>query len=509
MTEHIFHSPHPAPEIPALSITEYVFRGLDLAADRPIFTEAATGRGITGAEAKEQIAALAGGLIARGLQKGQVAALMAPNSIDYFLTLHAVAYAGGVPTLLNPSYTTAELAHQLGLTEARFVIADPGLHRQIAAACGDVEILTMGDTSLLGTPLPQQVPVDLANDLGAIPFSSGTTGLPKGVMLTHQNLVTNAALWSHTRGVGPADVTPSFLPFIHIFGLTLMQIVYPGAGGHVHLMQRFDLERFLELTQDTRTQRLWVVPPIAIQLAKNPIVDNYDLSSIREVGSGAAPLSQEIGKMICDRLGCAFYQGYGMTEVAGVASAHTPESAAGDSLGAGIAGSEWRVVDPETGRDQGVDGVGELWIRGKMVMKGYLANAEATAETIAPGGWLRTGDIGSIDANGFVRIHDRLKELIKVKGFQVAPAEVEAALITHPAIAEAAVIGVPDEEAGEVPMGFVTFAPGASLTLAEVQAYLSNSLAKYKNIQRLEVVDSIPRAASGKILRRELRKAYT
>lgn len=513
---HIYTNPGPAVEIPEISVAEYIFRGLEVAHDRPIFTEVATGRQITGGAAMDQIRKLAGGLIARGLEKGDVVAVMAPNSIDYFLLYVAVTFAGGTLTPVNPSYKAAELVHQLEITKARTLVVDAGLLplAQEAAGASISDIFCVGDArdsmpalaAVEGPPLEKQVPVDLAEDLVAIPFSSGTTGLPKGVMLTHQNIVSNASIWQQIRSLGPEDVTPTFLPFFHIFGLTLMQTVYPGVGGHVHLMQRFNLEEFLRLTQDTGTQKLWVVPPVAIALAKSPEVDKYDLLSVSEVGSGAAPLSFEIGDMVGHRLDCQFYSGYGMTEVAGVASAQTPDSVRQRTLGAPLPNTSYRIVDPETLKDCESGHEGEIWIKGPVVMKGYLSDAEATSETITPDGWLRTGDIGSFNAEGYLTIHDRLKEMIKVKGFQVAPAEVEAAMITHPLIADSAVVGVPDDEAGEVPLGFVVFVEGASLTLDEVQEYLRDRLVKYKVIQHMEVLDEIPKAASGKILRRVLRK---
>ena len=255
--------------------------------------------------------------------------------------------------------------------------------------------------------------------------------------------------------------------------------------------------------------RLWVVPPIAIALAKDPIVDRFDLSALKEIGSGAAPLSAEIGDAIRKRLGCAFYQGYGMTEISGVSHSHASGASKPDTLGTPVANTACRIVDPDTLEDLGPDEPGELWIKGPSVMTGYLNDPDATAETMTEGGWLRTGDIATSDADGHLRIVDRLKEMIKVKGFPVAPAEVEAALIAHPAILEAAVFGVSDREKGEVPMALIVAAQGAAPDLAAVQEHLGARLARYKIVQALEVVDAIPKAASGKILRRVLRERYS
>jgi 4-coumarate--CoA ligase len=507
MRAKIYSSPHPDIDIPDLTVTEWVFRGLDVAAETPIFVEAATGRDITGGAAKHAIQSLASGLVKRGLRPGAVVGIMAANGIDYFVALHAVLYAGGTITLINPSYTKGEIAHQLSTTDAQLLIVDAPLAGLAKEANPNIDILTFGAEidAVKAAPLDAQVPLDPRKALAAIQFSSGTTGLPKGVMLSHRNLVANATIWVATRKLTCEDITPTFLPFFHIFGLTLMQMVYPGVGAQVHLMPRFDLEGFLELAQTSGAQRLWVVPPVAIALAKNSVVDAYDLSKITEVGSGAAPLSTEIGATIRKRLSCAFFQGYGMTEVGGIGTAHISGAAENDTLGAPIANCECRIVDPDTGEDSGV---GELWMRGPVVMRGYLNNPEATAETLTQDGWLRTGDIGAFDADTQLTLSDRLKELIKVKGFQVAPAEVEAALITHPDIADVAVFGMPDDDAGEVPVGAIVPANGAKLTLQDVQAFLSDRLAKYKIIQRLEVREAIPKAASGKILRRVLRSEY-
>lgn len=516
----IFESPLPPLDIPEMSVTEWVFEGLALRKDRHVFTEVNSGRQITGEGAMRQIRALAGGLAALGLKKGEVVAVMAPNSIDYFVLFHAVTFAGGTLTMINPSYTAAELAYQLRQTSARLLFADGPLTAMAQEATKGTkvrQVVVMGAAApgalticeIAGPPLRQQVPVDLYEDIAAIPFSSGTTGLPKGVMLTHRDIVANAAQWCHVRDIGPGDVAPSFLPFFHIFGLVLCQMVYPGSGAHLHLMQRFDLETYLQVAQDSGAQRLWVVPPIAIALAKDPIVERFDLSALKEIGSGAAPLSTEIGDAIRARLGCAFYQGYGMTELSGVSHSHASGASKPDTLGTPVANTACRIVDPDTLEDLGPDEPGELWIKGPSVMKGYLNDPDATAETMTEGGWLRTGDIGTIDADGHLRVVDRLKEMIKVKGFPVAPAEVEAALIAHPAILEAAVFGIADHEKGEVPMALIVAADGTVLDLAAIQEYLGARLARYKIVQALEVVDAIPKAASGKILRRVLRERYS
>jgi 4-coumarate--CoA ligase len=248
-----------------------------------------------------------------------------------------------------------------------------------------------------------------------------------------------------------------------------------------------------------------VVPPVAIALAKHPMVDRFDLSSVQHVISAAAPLGAELGEAVGRRLGCVTMQGYGMT-VMSPASHFSPVSAPrAGSVGITVPGTECRIVEPSTGADAGPGEEGELWVRGPQVMKGYLNNPEATAACLDAEGWLRTGDIAQFDADGYLFIRDRLKELIKVKGFQVAPAELEAVLLAHPDIADAAVIGVPDDEAGEVPAAFLVAAGDRRLTCEDLDAWFEGKLAHYKRVRQIEYLDGIPKSASGKILRRLLR----
>jgi acyl-CoA synthetase (AMP-forming)/AMP-acid ligase II len=246
------------------------------------------------------------------------------------------------------------------------------------------------------------------------------------------------------------------------------------------------------------------VPPIVLALAKHPLVDQYDTSSINVVFSGAAPLSAELGQEAAARLGCAVAQGYGMTELSPVSHATIIGEERPGSSGVTISNTECRIVDLE-GNDCDVDADGELWVRGPQVMKGYLNNPEATAETIDADGWLHTGDVAHFDSDGHIYVVDRIKELIKYKGFQVPPAELEGILLTHPAIADAAVIGIPDEEAGEIPKAFLTVKPGHETTAEDVQQFVAEQVAHFKQIRLVEFIDEIPKSASGKILRRELR----
>jgi 4-coumarate--CoA ligase len=338
-----------------------------------------------------------------------------------------------------------------------------------------------------------------------LPYSSGTTGLPKGVMLSHRNLVANIEQCMHAIRYQDNEVALAALPFFHIYGMQVLMNGLLSNGVTTITMPRFDMVEALQAVQDLKITRFFAVPPIVLGLANAPIVDEYDTSSIKQVFSGAAPLGAELAARAATRLGCEVVQGFGMTELSPV-SHSTPE---GDyrpgTSGVTISNTESRIVDPDTGEDQPVGGRGELWVRGPQVMTGYLNNPTATAETIDADGWLHTGDIAIIDEHGHMSIVDRMKELIKFKGFQVAPAELEALLITHPKVADVAVIGIPDDEAGEIPKAFVTTLPGETITLEEIQALVSENLVSYKQIRELEVIDAIPKSASGKILRKDLR----
>jgi 4-coumarate--CoA ligase len=277
------------------------------------------------------------------------------------------------------------------------------------------------------------------------------------------------------------------------------------AGARIVTMPRFDLEQFLSLHQEHQLTCAFVAPPMVVALAKHPIVDNYDLSALRFILSGAAPLSAELSAECGARLGCLVLQGYGMTELSPVSHATPPSDPKPGSAGVTAPNTETSIVDPATQATLGVGQDGEVWVRGPQVMKGYLNNDVATKSTIDDDGWLHTGDIGHIDADGHLFVVDRLKELIKYKGFQVPPAELEAMLLTHPKVADAAVIGLHDDEAGEIPAAYVVLKQGQEATAEDIQAFVAEKVASYKQIRNVTFIDAIPKSASGKILRRVLR----
>ena len=353
---------------------------------------------------------------------------------------------------------------------------------------------------------PPAVDID-PGDIAALFYSSGTTGVPKGVELTHRAIVANLMQTAIALDCGEQDTVVAAAPFFHALGFAVLLNTSLSVGATVVSLPRFDLEAFLQAIQDHRVTGTIIVPPIALALARHPLVDEYDLSSLRFVGCGAAPLGAEVEEACAERLGCLFHQGYGMTEATAsiaIPRIAEPELHVYGQAGILVAGTEARVVDPESGADLGTGGTGEIWIRGPQLMRGYLGRPDATAETIDADGWLHSGDIGRVDADGRVFITDRIKELIKYKAYQVAPAELEALLCTHPAVAAAAVVGAPDEEAGELPTAFIVAA--GEVSDDELMAWVAERVAPHKRIRRVERIDEIPCSPAGKILRRELRE---
>jgi acyl-CoA synthetase (AMP-forming)/AMP-acid ligase II len=527
----VLRSPMPEVEIPEAPLTTVVLERADELADKPALIEGPSGRALTYCQLSDAIGRVAGGFSARGLHKGDVVGMFAPNVPEYAVAFHGAASAGGVVTTANTLYTADELAFQLQDAGARYLVTIPQfLERagEAARKAGVEEIFVLGDapggadgatpfTALLaaGTD-PPAVDIDPHEDLVALPYSSGTTGLPKGVMLTHHNLVANVAQIGPCMNIAESDVVIGVLPFFHIYGMTVIMNSVLRRGATVVTMPRFELEPFLRLLQDHAITRAFVVPPIVLALAKHPLVDRYDLSALRVMCSGAAPLGPDLQQACADRLGCQVLQGYGMTEASPVTHAvpatpgpATPGQVKLGSIGPLISNTDGRVVEPGSGADLDVGHTGEIWVGGPQVMKGYLHNPDATAATVDAEGWLRTGDLGYADDDGYFYVVDRLKELIKYKGFQVPPAELEAVLLTHAAVTDVAVIPCPDEEAGEVPKAFVVLRGEVSpkVTPEELIAFVAERVAPHKRIRAVEVVEQIPKSPSGKILRRVLIEA--
>ncbi|MBV9416336.1 MAG: 4-coumarate--CoA ligase family protein [Solirubrobacterales bacterium] len=513
----VIRSPFSDVEIPNKTLTEFVLARAGELGDKPAFIDAPSGRTITYAQLVDSVRVVAAGLDERGFRKGEVFAHYAPNMPEYAVAFHAVATVGGINTTANPQLTAGELSTQLKASGARLLVTVPELLENATAAArqaGVEEIFVYGEAAG-ATPFaslrqtdrePPGVAINPANDLVALPYSSGTTGLPKGVMLTHRNLVANICqdTFERPREQWADDRIIAVLPFFHSYGLVWLMNLPVYCGATVVTLARFDLRQFLRVIQDYRITIAYIVPPIVLALVKHPMVDEFDLSSLDLVGCGAAPLSAELEVACGERLGCRIAQGYGLTETSPTTHRVTYDLAGQmpGEVGPLVPNTECRILDVLTGEDAPAGEAGELLIRGPQVMKGYLNNPQATALTIDPDGWLHTGDVARIEENGSLRIVDRIKELIKYKGHQIAPAELEALLLTHPAITDAAVIPLPDEEAGEIPKAFVV--TNGSITPDEVSQFVADHVAPYKKVRAVEIIAEIPKAPSGKILRRVL-----
>jgi len=498
----IFTCPEGPIEIPDVPLAEFLLERAARWGDKVAFIDASNDRRLTYREWIVAVRRCAASLAARGLRKGDVLAIYAPNSPDYSIVFFAVALLGGIVTTINPLYTAEELRKQLEDSGAKYLVTTPAFTEKTR----DVpvrETFVIGERSfaalLDADGVVPDVAIDPANDVVALPYSSGTTGLPKGVMLTHRNLVANILQTQAIIAIQSGDVTLGFLPFFHIYGMVVIMSLGIYAGATIVTMPRFDLEQCLQATQRYRITYVYVVPPIFLAL-RSALVDRYDVSSVRTLFSGAAPLSSEVAAQVAQRLKCTVVQGYGMTE----ASPATHVTRPGETSGVGqvLPNTESKLVDLKTGAELGPNEEGEVCVRGPQVMKGYLNRPDATAAMIDADGWLHTGDVGFADAKGHFFIVDRVKELIKYKGLQIAPAELEALLLTHPNVADAAVVPMPDDEAGQVPKAFVVLR--SATTPEEIKAFVASHVAPYKKLRAVEVIDAIPRSPSGKILRRVL-----
>ena len=515
----ILRSHFPEVTVPNVSLSEFVFEHEAGWADSPALIDGPSGRTLTYRGLRALIERCKSALAARGFAHGDVLCLYSPNVPEYAAVFFAVAELGGTNTTSNPMYGADELAKQLKDSGATIIVTAPHLAERACAAAkaaGVAEVIAWAEAPgctpfasftahVGGTPAPVgTAKIDPAHDLVALPYSSGTTGLPKGVMLTHRNLVANLAQIDFVDTTTHGDHLIGVLPFFHIYGMVVVLCGVLRKGGCVVTMPQFDLEQYLRLTSTYACRRAYLVPPIALALAKHPIVDQFDLSQLKFVTSGAAPMGRELEESCASRIGCTVKQGYGMTETSPVTH-FTPEDPAfvrHGSCGMLVPNTECRIVNIETKQDVPFGEQGELLIRGPQVMRGYLNNPEASAQALDDDGWLHTGDVGYADADGFFYIVDRLKEFIKYKGFQVAPAELEGVLLTHAAVADCAVIPMADVEAGEIPKAFVVVRH--EVTSEELIAYVAGAVASFKKVRVVEFIEKIPKSPSGKILRREL-----
>ncbi|MGD6753624.1 4-coumarate--CoA ligase family protein [Streptomyces sp. BH105] len=504
-------------------IHDAVLGGAAARGDAPALVDGVAGTTLSYAQLDVFHRKVAAGLADAGVRKGDVVALHSPNTIAYPVAFYGATRAGAAVTTVHPLSMPEEFARQLRDSGAGWIVTiTPFVEAARAAAelAGGVREIFVCDPAvgsghrslldMLGTEAPEpHVAIDPAEDVAALPYSSGTTGTPKGVMLTHRNIATNLEQLQPVLPTGPGDRILAVLPFFHIYGLTALMNGPLRQGSIVVVLPRFDLDTFLAAIEKHRITHLYVAPPIVLALAKHPAVEGYDLSSLRHVVSAAAPLDGELALACARRLGLPpVGQAYGMTELSPGTHAvpYDAKNPPPGAVGRLIASTEMRIVSlDDPAKDVAPGESGEVLIRGPQVMKGYLGRPDATADMIDCDGWLRTGDVGRVDEDGWLFVVDRVKELIKYKGFQVAPADLEALLLTHEGIADAAVVGVFDEDGNEIPKAFVVRADPA-LGADDVLAYVAERVAPYKKIRRVAFIDGVPRAASGKILRRELRE---
>lgn len=513
----IFKSPYPNIEIPDVPVASFILEHAPRYAAQPALIDGRTGRTLTYDQLVTAIDRTASGLAAHGFRKGDVFAIHCPNAPEYAVAFLAVAKLGGIATMVSPLFNKTELATQLKDSGAAFLLTDS---EHVATALAAAQTVNLREVFVLGElddargasfsalqnhdGKAPSVEINPREDIVALPYSSGTTGWPKGVMLTHYNLVAMLCQMETAAVLHSGDRVICVVPCYHVYGFHIVLNLALRTGATVVTLPRFDLEEFLGVLQDYEINIVPVVPPIVLALSRTPLLDRFDLSKLETLHCGAAPLSVEVASTACERLGVRISYGYGMTELSPLSHLTYP-GRNGDKPGSAghcLPNTTCKIVGVETRVELGPGEEGEVCVRGPQVMKGYLGQPQATTELIDNEGWLHTGDIGYADEDGALFIVDRLKELIKYKGRQVAPAELEAVLLSHPAIADAAVLPSPDEQAGEVPIAFVVLKEDASA--AEIIDFVSERVAAYKRIRRVEFVDHIPKSPAGKILRRVL-----
>jgi 4-coumarate--CoA ligase len=459
-------------------------------------------------------------------------ALFSPNHVDYLPISLAVSLTGAKLTTINPLYTRQELSTVLQRSRSSILIVH---HSCLNVAmlsvpeCPEIQhVIVMTDDNHdaipQGTENLENLKVSHVN--GGVtqtlhnihrktkthpyllPYSSGTTGLPKGVCLSHHNIVSNLLQIGVVEDLGfpQSHTLISPLPMFHIYAFTVAVLYCAWKGQELITMSgRFDLERFCQILEERKPERAHLVPPIVLALAKSPVVDKYDCSSLRQIVSAAAPLGSNVEQAVRDRLGCEVKQAWGMSELAPLGTLNSDSNSKPGSVGPLCPSTFAKVVDAE-GKSLPANEDGELLVKGPQVMMGYLDDPEKTKECLSDTGWLCTGDICHYDKDGYFYITDRLKELIKVRGYPVAPAELESILLTHPDIDDAAVIPIPNEASGELPRAYIVLKGGASTTVEAIQIWINERVAPFKRLKGgIIFTSAIPKSASGKILRRILR----
>jgi len=446
-----------------------------------------------------------------GIEKGDKVGIFSPNLVDYAPAFYGALLAGATVTTLNPLYREREIEHQLGDAEAVALFAFSPMAAPVEAARPNLPRLRHvwpidGLAALIGGVSEDYGPVAInpREDVAVLPYSSGTTGLPKGVMLTHFNIACNVRQSLTARSLTSDMVGLCVLPFFHIYGMTVLLGAGLALGASGIVMARFDAEQMLHLVEKHRITNLFLAPPAVLAMANVANPSRFDTSSVRAIHSGAAPLVPEVAERAKSIYGCVVSQGYGMTETSPTTNANPLDRVKVESCGPPVSDTFEKIVSLDDARELPAGEVGELAVQGPQVMRGYWKRPQETKDCLTEDGWLLTGDIGWLDGEGYLYILERKKEMIKYKGYQVAPAELEALLHEHPAVLDAAIIPKAHLESGEIPKAFVVLRDGYQASPEELMAFVADKVAPYKKIREVEYVAEIPKTASGKILRREL-----
>ncbi|KAF2894778.1 hypothetical protein ILUMI_11394 [Ignelater luminosus] len=468
-----------------------------------------------------------------GIKKGDIISIVAENSLKYCVPELGALYIGAVVHLLNPHYSIGELKHALSITKPKLIICSELSVKNVMQVHKDlqpinskivllenksenyVDIITFED---LLNVVPHIDPdsfepeeINTLEDGAFILMSSGTTGLPKGVLITHDNLraALNYLCHENYLGVSDEDTTIFLLPFFHIFGV-LIQMLFIACGMKAVILNKFKPDIFLTSIEKYKATKLFVVPPIILFFAKSPLVDDYNLSSVKDIVVGGAPLGKDLQENVTNRIkNATVRQIYGLSETCGACTFQTYNKIKLNSVGVLVPHLYAKVWDPQLKQSLGVGKVGELCFKGSMVMKGYYRNMNFTKECIDEDGYYHSGDIGYYDEDGNIYVVDRLKELIKYKGFQVPPAELEALILTHPAVKDCGVIGIPDERAGEIPLAYIVKQNEVQVGEQDIVDYVAERISVQKHLYGgVKFIEEIPKTASGKILRRKLRERF-